>query len=88
MGPRVKPIKRKINKLEQNLESSWKATHRSYLHQQKSDKLAYKLRIRQGFNSEKLSFFNDLHEALSHKSGNDFWNTWLSKFGTANKQPH
>ena len=54
----------------------------------KFDKLAYKLRLRQGFNSEKLSFSNDLHEALSHKSGNDFWNSWRSKFGTANKQPH
>ena len=54
----------------------------------KSDKLAFKLRIRQGFNSEKSSFSNDLHEALSHKSGNDFWNSWRSKFGTANKQPH
>ena len=89
MGPRVKPIKRKINKLEQNLESNWKAAYRSYyIHPKKSDKLEYKLRIRQGFNSEKLSFSNDLHDALSHKSGHDFWNSWRSKFGTANKQTH
>ena len=72
MGPRVKPIKRKINKLEQNLESAGKPhTGPIYTHK-KSDKLAYKLHIRQGFNSEKLSFSNALHEAISHKSGNDF----------------
>ena len=51
-----------------------------------------------------MSFSNDFHEALSlsfslylslslslslsHKSGNDFWNSWRSKFGTANKQPY
>ena len=70
-----------------NFKKIWKLAGKPhagsiYTHTHKLDKLAYKLRYHEGFDSEKLSFSNILHEALSHKSENDFWNSWRLKFGT------
>jgi exonuclease III len=53
----------------------------------KSDKLAYKLRIRNNQEGEKLSYTNDLNDALILKQGNTFWNCWRSKFSSKGKRP-
>ena len=50
------------------------------------DKLLYKKRIREERAQETSVFTNDLHDALSHKSGQAFWKTWNSKFGTKNNK--
>jgi hypothetical protein len=47
----------------------------------RSDKLAYKLRIRYCQENETQNYTNDLHEALINKRGCDFWKCWRSKFG-------
>lgn len=52
------------------------AIHAKY----KQDKLLYKKRIRQDRVQETSSFTNELHDALLHKSGRDFWKKWNSKF--------
>jgi exonuclease III len=71
----------------------WKAAGRprsGHIFQQyKTNKLAYKQRIRTEQQREPLSYSNDLHEALCQKSGTAFWKCWKSKFETAprtNKQ--
>ena len=46
------------------------------------DKLAYKKRIREDKQQETVSFTNDLHEALLHKNGKEFWKCWKAKIGT------
>lgn len=46
----------------------------------KQDKLLYKQRIKQERAQETSSFTNELHDALLHKSGRDFWKQWNSKF--------
>jgi hypothetical protein len=46
----------------------------------RSDKLAYKLRIRRSQQDETSEYSNDLHEALVHKEGSNFWSCWRSKF--------
>ena len=48
------------------------------------DKLSYKKRIREERNRETSCFTNDLHEALLHKSGQDFGKSWNSKFEQKN----
>lgn len=53
----------------------------------KSDKLAYKLRIRNNQEDERLSYTNDLNDALIQKQGNTFWNCWRSKFSSKDKRP-
>jgi exonuclease III len=50
----------------------------------KQDKLLYKKRIREDRIQETSSYTNDLHEALIHKSGRDFWKQWNSKFENKN----
>jgi len=46
----------------------------------RQDKLRYKNRIREEQAQEQNVFSNDLHEALMHKQGQDFWKIWKSKF--------
>jgi hypothetical protein len=53
----------------------------------KSDKLAYKSRIRNSQQDETLSYSNDLNDALLHKQGSTFWNCWRSKFSTKSNRP-
>jgi hypothetical protein len=48
------------------------------------DKLSYKKRIREERSREANCFSNDLHDALLHKSGKDFWKSWNSKFKSKN----
>jgi len=54
----------------------------------RADKLAYKLAIRENQKREKCTYTNDLHDALSNKEGQTFWNCWRSKFSSARQQPH
>ena len=49
--------------------------------QRQTAKAAYKLRVRQALKEEKVSFSNDLHDALLAKAGNDFWKSRHSKCG-------
>ena len=49
--------------------------------QRQTAKAAYKLRVRQALKEEKVSYSNDLNDALLAKSGNDFWKSWHSKCG-------
>ena len=49
----------------------------------RSDKLAYKLLIRQRQQEETHSYTNDLHEALLNKEGSEFWKCWRSKLCSA-----
>ena len=49
--------------------------------QRQTAKAAYKLRVRQALKEEKLSYSNDLHDALLAKSGNDIWKSWHFKRG-------
>ena len=53
----------------------------------RSDKLAYKLRIRKGQEEETTCYTNDLHEALMTKHGRAFWNCWRSKLGNNDQKP-
>jgi hypothetical protein len=53
----------------------------------RSDKLAYKLRIRRGQEEETTSYTNDLHDALMAENGQMFWNCWRSKFGSKDQRP-
>ena len=48
--------------------------------QLKSDKLAYKIKIREGKENEKFSYSNGLHDALSEKEGGECWKCWKAKF--------
>ena len=50
-------------------------------------KAAYKLRVRQALKEEKVSYSNDLHDALLAKSENDFWKSWQSKCGDNKAAP-
>ena len=50
----------------------------------KSDKLAYKLRVKDEMRRELSCYSNDLHEALLEKAVTDFWKYWRSKFGDKN----
>ena len=43
-------------------------------------RLAYQQLIREEQKREKLSYTNDLHDALLKKDGRTFWNCWRSKF--------
>ena len=52
-----------------------------YLCKAKRLKLLTKLRVRQALKEEKVSYSNDLHDALLAKSGNDFWKSLYSKCG-------
>jgi hypothetical protein len=52
-----------------------------------SDKLAYKIRIRQGQREEAQSYTSDLHEALLKKEGIAFWKCWRSKLCPAKRKP-
>ena len=55
--------------------------------QRQTAKAAYKLRVRQAFKEEKVSYYNDSHDALLSKSGNDFWKSWHSKGGDNKATP-
>ena len=55
--------------------------------QRKTAKAAEKLRVRQALKEDKRSYSNDLYDALSAKSGNDFWQSWHSKFGDNKAAP-
>ena len=46
----------------------------------RQDKLLYKKRIKEERAQETSSYTNDLHDALMHKSGSEFWKNWNSKF--------
>ena len=63
----------------------WKAAGKPHngpiYDQHKSDKLAYKLRVKDEMQRELNCYSNDLHEALLEKAGTDFWKCWRSKFG-------
>jgi len=54
----------------------------------RADKMAYKLAIRQNQLQEKSAYTNDLHDALVHKQGRNFWNCWRSKFGSKVQHPY
>ena len=41
----------------------------------------------QALKEEKVSYSNDLHDALLAKSGNDFWKSWHSKCGDNKAAP-
>ena len=66
----------------------WKATRephsRRIFKQRKSDKLAYKIKIREGNENEQFSYSNSLHDALSGKEGDEFWKCWKAKFESNN----
>jgi Reverse transcriptase (RNA-dependent DNA polymerase) len=53
----------------------------------KSDKLAYKLRIRNSQKEETSCYTNDLNDALLQKQGTTFWNCWRSKFNSKENRP-
>ena len=78
---------------EESIKShiDWKSAGRPrsgpYFNRYKSDKLAYKLRIRSSQQDEVLSYTNDLNDALLQKQGNTFWNCWRSKFSLKNPRP-
>ena len=55
--------------------------------QRQTAKAAYKLRVRQALKDEKVSYSNDLHDALLAKSGNDFRKSWHSKCGDNKATP-
>ena len=55
--------------------------------QRQTAKAAYKLRVCQALKEEKVSFSNDLHDAILAKSGNDFWKSWHSKCGDTKATP-
>lgn len=57
-----------------------KPRHGSIQTKYKQDKLLYKKRIREARAEETNSISNDLHDALNHKTGKDFWRIWNSKF--------
>ena len=69
----------------------WKAAGKPHngpiYDQHKSDKLAYKLRLKDEIQPELSCYSNDLHEALLEKAGTDFWNCWRSKFGDKMQLP-
>lgn len=71
--------------------SAWKLAGRPrcgpIFNKYKSDKLAYKLRIRSSQQIEALSYTNDLNDALLQKQGNIFWNCWRSKFSSNATRP-
>ena len=71
--------------------SAWKSAGRPrsgpYFNKYRSDKLAYKLRIRSSQQDEVLSYTNDLNDALLQKQGNTFWNCWRSKFSSKTPRP-
>ena len=76
-----------LNLLKQEFIDSyqlWKAAgkprHGSIFEKRQACKLKYRQRIRQGQNSWFTSYSNDLHDALMHKQGPNFWNCWNSKF--------
>jgi len=67
------------------VEKHWQSYSKSgpIYTQYKKDKLLYKKRIREEQVTETSYFTNDLHEALLHKSGQEFWKVWKSKFPNA-----
>jgi exonuclease III len=69
---------------------SWKAAGKPRLglifQSYQSDKLAYKKRIRQSQREETEFYTNELHDALLHKSGHNFWKCWKSKFNSSKKK--
>jgi exonuclease III len=58
-----------------------------YFDKYKSDKLAYKLRIRNSQQKETSCYTNDLNDALLQKQGSAFWNCWRSKFNSKESRP-
>jgi exonuclease III len=70
---------------------AWKSAGRPrsgpYFNKYRSDKLAYKLRIRSSQQDEAVSYTNDLNDALLQKQGNTFWNCWRSKFSSKITRP-
>ena len=62
----------------------WKAAGKPpsgpIIQQLKSDKLASKIKIREGKENEKFSYSNGLHDALSEKEGGECWKCWKAKF--------
>jgi exonuclease III len=53
----------------------------------RSDKLAYKARIRNSQQEETSCYTNDLNDALLQKQGSIFWNCWRSKFNSKQNRP-
>jgi len=49
------------------------------------DKRKYKRQLAIERRAEKVSYINDLHDALISKSGVNFWKCWRSKFENNNK---
>ena len=83
-----------LNELKANsvrTNNVWKAAGKSRTEQifmqSQTVKAAYKLRIRQALKEEKVSYSNDLHDALLAKSGNDFCKSWHSKCGDNKATP-
>jgi hypothetical protein len=73
-----------------NSHNLWKLAGRPHngpcFSKYRSDKLAYKLRIRRGQEEETTSYTNDLNDALMAKHGRMFWNCWRSKFGSKDQR--
>ena len=70
----------------QSVESNniWKAVgkprHGPVFEKRNKYRLAYRQLIREEQKREKLSYTNDLHDALLKKGGRAFWNCWRSEF--------
>ena len=66
----------------------WKVTGKphsgSISQQRKSDKLAYKIKIREGKENEHFSYSNSLHDAFIRKKGGEYWKCWKAQFGSNN----
>ena len=61
-------------------KNSGRPKHGAIFNKYKQDKLLCKKRIREERKHETSSYTNDLHDALSQKSGREFWKQWNSKF--------
>jgi len=77
----------KDDSIESN--KAWKAAgkprHGPIYEKRQSCRLQYRRRVREGQRSSLTSYTNELHEALIHKNGPEFWKSWKSKFSTVNK---
>ena len=66
----------------------WKAAGKPHsgpiFQQRKSDKFAYKIKIREGKKNEPFSYSNSLHEALSEKVDGEILKCEKAKFGSNN----
>jgi hypothetical protein len=57
-----------------------KPRHGPIFDKRQACRLRYRKRIKEGEKSSLLSYTNELHDALMHKNGPEFWKCWRSKF--------